>query len=152
MKMLQVLNLTELELNRVDVRVGLSGALYYMDGSSQAVRQLRNLVSQVCSSLKCIFYSLFEIAIFHLHLGYSLSFCFTCLEFCYRYLYVWVIRCLDWIQTDVSNRKALWAQPVLTLSNELNTASAWFILTIFFSPTNIFEHMKTWPSPNFFTG
>jgi len=48
MKMLQVLNLTELELNRVDVRVGLSGALYYMDGSSQAVRQLRNLVSQVC--------------------------------------------------------------------------------------------------------
>ncbi|KAK7260634.1 hypothetical protein RIF29_26853 [Crotalaria pallida] len=43
---LKVLNLTELELNRVDVRVGLSGALYYMDGSSQAVRQLRNLVSQ----------------------------------------------------------------------------------------------------------
>jgi len=71
--MLQVLNLTELELNRVDVRVGLSGALYYMDGSSQAVRQLRNLVSQVCSPLKCIFHSLFEIAILHLHLlGYSL--------------------------------------------------------------------------------
>ncbi|KAL5172029.1 Protein TPLATE [Glycine soja] len=43
---LKVLNLTELELNRVDVRVGLSGALYYMDGSSQAVRQLRGLVSQ----------------------------------------------------------------------------------------------------------
>lgn len=43
---LKVLNLTELELNRVDVRVGLSGALYYMNGSSQAVRQLRNLVSQ----------------------------------------------------------------------------------------------------------
>ena len=39
--------MTELELNRVDIRVGLSGALYYMDGSSQAVRQLRNLVSQV---------------------------------------------------------------------------------------------------------
>lgn len=56
MKMIQVLNLTELELNRVDVRVGLSGALYYMDGSSQAVRQLRNLVSQVASpSLNCIF-------------------------------------------------------------------------------------------------
>lgn len=43
----QVLNLTELELNRVDIRVGLSGALYFMDGSPQAVRQLRNLVSQV---------------------------------------------------------------------------------------------------------
>lgn len=45
--MLQVLNLTELELNRVDIRVGLSGALYFMDGSPQAIRQLRNLVSQV---------------------------------------------------------------------------------------------------------
>ena len=57
MKMLQVLNLTELELNRVDVRVGLSGALYYMDGSSQAVRQLRSLGSQVSSPpLYCIFY------------------------------------------------------------------------------------------------
>lgn len=56
MKMFQVLNLTELELNRVDVRVGLSGALYYMDGSSQAVRQLRGLVSQVASPLKCIFH------------------------------------------------------------------------------------------------
>ncbi|XP_021890368.1 protein TPLATE [Carica papaya] len=44
---LKVLNLTELELNRVDIRVGLSGALYFMDGSPQAVRQLRNLVSQV---------------------------------------------------------------------------------------------------------
>ncbi|KAI9099590.1 hypothetical protein K1719_024595 [Acacia pycnantha] len=43
---LKILNLTELELDRVDVRVGLTGALYYMDGSSQAVRQLRNLVSQ----------------------------------------------------------------------------------------------------------
>ncbi|BAT98855.1 Protein TPLATE-like protein [Vigna angularis] len=43
---LKVLNLTELELNRVDIRVGLSGALYYMNGSSQAVRQLRGLVSQ----------------------------------------------------------------------------------------------------------
>lgn len=47
MKFFQVLNLTELELDRVDIRVGLSGALYYMDGSPQAVRQLRNLVSQV---------------------------------------------------------------------------------------------------------
>ncbi|KAK8586967.1 hypothetical protein V6N12_021486 [Hibiscus sabdariffa] len=43
---LKVLNLTELELNRVDVRVGLSGSLYFMDGSPLAVRQLRNLVSQ----------------------------------------------------------------------------------------------------------
>ncbi|XP_010253391.1 PREDICTED: protein TPLATE-like [Nelumbo nucifera] len=43
---LKVLNLTELELNRVDIRVGISGALYFMDGSPQAVRQLCNLVSQ----------------------------------------------------------------------------------------------------------
>lgn len=43
---LKVLNLTELELNRVDIRVGLTGALYFMDGSPQAVRQLHNLVSQ----------------------------------------------------------------------------------------------------------
>uniref|UniRef100_A0A7N0ZSN5 Protein TPLATE n=1 Tax=Kalanchoe fedtschenkoi TaxID=63787 RepID=A0A7N0ZSN5_KALFE len=43
---LKVLNLTELELNRVDVRVGLTGSLEFMDGSPQAVRQLRNLVSQ----------------------------------------------------------------------------------------------------------
>ncbi|KAL5998173.1 hypothetical protein ACLOJK_009111 [Asimina triloba] len=43
---LKVLNLTELELNRVDIRVGISGALYFMDASPQAVRQLRNLVSQ----------------------------------------------------------------------------------------------------------
>lgn len=43
---LKVLNLTEVELNRVDIRVGLSGGLYYMDGSPQAVRQLRDLNSQ----------------------------------------------------------------------------------------------------------
>nr|CAB3489303.1 unnamed protein product [Digitaria exilis] len=43
---MQILNLTELELNRVDIRVGLSGALYYMDGFSRTVRHLRNLVSQ----------------------------------------------------------------------------------------------------------
>ncbi|KAJ6821022.1 protein TPLATE isoform X1 [Iris pallida] len=43
---LKILNLTELELDRVDIRVGLTGALYYMDGCPQAVRQLRNLVSQ----------------------------------------------------------------------------------------------------------
>lgn len=47
MNYLQVLNLTELELNRADIRVGLSGALYFMDGAHQAVRQLRSLVSQV---------------------------------------------------------------------------------------------------------
>ncbi|KAJ3671682.1 hypothetical protein LUZ60_007761 [Juncus effusus] len=43
---LKILNLTELELNRVDIRVGLSGSLYYMDGFSRTVRHLRNLVSQ----------------------------------------------------------------------------------------------------------
>lgn len=43
---LKVLNLTEIELNRVDLRVGLSGGLYFMDGSPQAVRQLRHLNSQ----------------------------------------------------------------------------------------------------------
>ncbi|AQK58581.1 protein TPLATE [Zea mays] len=43
---LKILNLTELELNRVDIRVGLSGALYYMDGFSRTVRHLGNLVSQ----------------------------------------------------------------------------------------------------------
>lgn len=43
---LKVLNLTEIELNRVDIRVGLSGASYFMDGSPQAVRQLRDLNSQ----------------------------------------------------------------------------------------------------------
>ncbi|GAA0144827.1 hypothetical protein LIER_05168 [Lithospermum erythrorhizon] len=43
---LKVLNLTEIELNRVDIRVGLSGGLYFMDGSPQAVRQLRSLTSQ----------------------------------------------------------------------------------------------------------
>lgn len=61
MKIFQVLNLTELELNRVDIRVGLSGALYYMNGSSQAVRQLRGLVSQVSSPLKFIFHSNFQL-------------------------------------------------------------------------------------------
>lgn len=53
MKLVQVLNLTELELNRVDIRVGLSGSLYFMNGSPQAVRQLRNLVSQVSFSSLC---------------------------------------------------------------------------------------------------
>ncbi|KAL1564283.1 protein TPLATE [Salvia divinorum] len=49
---LKVLNLTEIELHRVDIRVGLSGGLYFMNGSPQAVRQLRNLNSQepvICS-------------------------------------------------------------------------------------------------------
>ncbi|KAL6521813.1 hypothetical protein OROGR_018382 [Orobanche gracilis] len=45
---LKILNLTEIELNRVDIRVGLSGGLYFMDGSPQAVRQLRDLNSQLC--------------------------------------------------------------------------------------------------------
>ncbi|KAL8097669.1 hypothetical protein AgCh_030693 [Apium graveolens] len=44
---LKVLNLTDIELNRVDIRVGLTGPLVFMDGSPQAVRQLRNLNSQV---------------------------------------------------------------------------------------------------------
>lgn len=43
---LKVLNLTEQELNRVDIRVGLTGALHFMDGSPQAFRQLHHLVSQ----------------------------------------------------------------------------------------------------------
>ncbi|KAL0424218.1 UNVERIFIED_CONTAM: protein TPLATE [Sesamum radiatum] len=43
---LKVLNLTEIELNRVVIRVGLSGGLYFMDGSPQAVRQLHDVVSQ----------------------------------------------------------------------------------------------------------
>lgn len=43
---LKVLNLIEQELNRVDIRVGLTGSLYFMDGSPQAVRQLQHLVSQ----------------------------------------------------------------------------------------------------------
>lgn len=67
MNMLQVLNLTELELNRVDIRVGFSGALYFMDGSPQAVRQLRNLVSQVlfpAFEVHLFFTSLFLLSIF----------------------------------------------------------------------------------------
>ncbi|KAG0586281.1 hypothetical protein KC19_2G078600 [Ceratodon purpureus] len=43
---LKILNLTEQELKRVDVRVGLSGALRFMDGSPQGVRQLQQLHSQ----------------------------------------------------------------------------------------------------------
>lgn len=39
--------MTEIELSRVDIKVGLSGPLVYMDGSLQAVRQLRSLTSQV---------------------------------------------------------------------------------------------------------
>ena len=35
---LKVLNLTEQEMNRVDIRVGLTGALHFMDGSPQAFR------------------------------------------------------------------------------------------------------------------
>ena len=61
---LQVLNLTELELNRVDIRVGLSGALYFMDGSPQAVRQLRSLVSQVPICNKSFYFFLFFFFLF----------------------------------------------------------------------------------------
>lgn len=52
---MQVLNLTEMELNRVDIRVGLSGASYFMDGSPQAVRQLRDLNSQVLQNFTFLF-------------------------------------------------------------------------------------------------
>ncbi|KAG6555879.1 hypothetical protein Mapa_002521 [Marchantia paleacea] len=44
---LKVINMTEQELKRVDVRVGLVGALHFMDAQPQAVRQLQNLISQV---------------------------------------------------------------------------------------------------------
>ncbi|KAL8489940.1 hypothetical protein ACS0TY_025731 [Phlomoides rotata] len=43
---LKVLSITEIELNRVDIRVGVTGGLYFMDASPQAVRQLRALNSQ----------------------------------------------------------------------------------------------------------
>lgn len=43
---LKIVNLTEQELKRVDVRVGLMGALRFMDGSPQGVRQLHHLKSQ----------------------------------------------------------------------------------------------------------
>lgn len=43
----QIVNMTEQELKRVDVRVGLIGALRFMDGSPQGVRQLHHLHSQV---------------------------------------------------------------------------------------------------------
>eukprot|EP00897_Mesotaenium_endlicherianum_P006906 jgi/Mesen1/6243/ME000323S05372 len=43
---LKLLNMTELDLTNVDVRVGLMGALTYMDAAPQAVRQLRHLSSQ----------------------------------------------------------------------------------------------------------
>ncbi len=39
--------MTEQELKRVDVRVGLIGALRFMDGSPQGVCQLQQLNSQV---------------------------------------------------------------------------------------------------------
>ena len=38
----------------MDIRVGLSGALYYMDGFSRTVRHLRNLVSQVLLQI-CVY-------------------------------------------------------------------------------------------------
>eukprot|EP00249_Psilotum_nudum_P022975 c28708_g1_i1 orf=979-4446(+) len=42
----KVLNMTEQVINRVDVRIGLIGALHFMDGSAQAVRHLHHLMSQ----------------------------------------------------------------------------------------------------------
>lgn len=43
---MKVLNMTEQELSRVDVRIGLIGSLQFMDGSPQAVRNLQHLQSQ----------------------------------------------------------------------------------------------------------
>lgn len=48
----QILNMTEQDLKRVDVRVGLIGALRFMDGSPQGVRQLQQLHSQVGMTVK----------------------------------------------------------------------------------------------------
>ena len=47
--------MTEQEINRVDVRIGLTGALQFMDGSPQAVRNLQHLQSQVCTFNLLIF-------------------------------------------------------------------------------------------------
>lgn len=44
--------MTEQDLKRVDVRVGLIGALRFMDGSPQGVRQLQQLHSQVGVTMK----------------------------------------------------------------------------------------------------
>lgn len=59
-----MLNLTDIELNRVDIRVGISGPLVFMDGSPQAVRQLRNLNSQVFLEIPCY---IFKAYIGHFH-------------------------------------------------------------------------------------
>lgn len=71
---IQVLNLTDIELNRVDIRVGLTGPLVFMDGSPQAVRQLRNLNSQVFLEPLAMFQSFFML--------FSLKFRFNFLCFC----------------------------------------------------------------------
>lgn len=44
---LQIVNVTELQLPQVDVRVGLDGAVNFLDKSPQALRQLKDLASQV---------------------------------------------------------------------------------------------------------
>jgi hypothetical protein len=44
---LQIVNVTELQLPQVDVRVGLDGAVDFLDKSPQALRQLKDLASQV---------------------------------------------------------------------------------------------------------
>ncbi|KAI5073208.1 hypothetical protein GOP47_0011221 [Adiantum capillus-veneris] len=43
---MKILNMTEQEINQVDVRIGLIGALQFMDGSLQAMRNLQHLQSQ----------------------------------------------------------------------------------------------------------
>ncbi|KAH7433717.1 hypothetical protein KP509_07G082700 [Ceratopteris richardii] len=43
---IKLLNMTDQELDQVDVRIGLVGALQFMDGSLQAVRNLQHLQSQ----------------------------------------------------------------------------------------------------------
>eukprot|EP00271_Cylindrocystis_brebissonii_P004677 TRINITY_DN1649_c0_g2_i1.p1 TRINITY_DN1649_c0_g2~~TRINITY_DN1649_c0_g2_i1.p1 ORF type:complete len:1215 (+),score=196.81 TRINITY_DN1649_c0_g2_i1:636-4280(+) len=43
---MKILNLTEVEVERADVQVGLRGALRFMDGAPRAVRQLRQLGGQ----------------------------------------------------------------------------------------------------------
>lgn len=47
----QVLNMTEIEVGQVEVRVGLLGSLRFMDAAPQAVRNLRGLLPQVHSHL-----------------------------------------------------------------------------------------------------
>ncbi|KAH7441479.1 hypothetical protein KP509_03G039800 [Ceratopteris richardii] len=43
---MKIMNVTDQEVNQVDVRIGLVGALQFMDGSLQAVRNIQHLQSQ----------------------------------------------------------------------------------------------------------